>query len=550
MQAVTAASAAPMVLVRRVIGGGSDGPTAAGATGSARAPIVKAAVLHASPSAVAHIAASSLVKAVMPDLPTQAAAPARSGCVAPASVGKRVVAKPAASFKWPGCLTAATQLAWVGQACGGGRLQYIMLYAVLRASDKVASSNGTRCVLRRDPARATWTSQRFGSCGRAPSMAPSLPLAVCTTGGGASDFTAGGASNGTSAGNGSSVINSNTTGDPSSDAPVLPRALLAPGESVPPGLTRIGAVTARGVVNATAAGDLVVGVMDSGIDCSHPDISCAPGGLSWIDASDEFANDADPRVDNYGHGTHVAGIIGARNNGAGVVGVVPGLPVLPLKVIDGLGSSRTSFMLAALNWAASEGVQRGVRIINISLTLFIDPSAPWFADAFAAVCAAFARASDAGVVVTASAGNDGASITGRLPASCPSVLATTALNAKNTEPGTYSNWLAAELSADKAATVMAAPGTAILSTVPRSLVADGYLTLTGTSMASPHVAGAAAACFVSGRCRTGATGVDNIAALQQLAQQRRSTMPSSGFAGDAPTTANGRYYGLLAWVQP
>eukprot|EP00882_Tetradesmus_deserticola_P022422 GHRQ01024327.1.p2 GENE.GHRQ01024327.1~~GHRQ01024327.1.p2 ORF type:complete len:224 (+),score=43.68 GHRQ01024327.1:494-1165(+) len=136
--------------------------------------------------------------------------------------------------------------------------------------------------------------------GNSPTFARSLPNRICTATGG--NPAAGG---------------SRTT--PSSLRPVLPRTPVAASEQIPAGIARIEAANAAaGVFNTAglpASQQVAVGVVDSGVDGTHPDLNLV-GGKSWVTPSAQVAGDvANPAVDRYGHGTHVAGILGARNNG-------------------------------------------------------------------------------------------------------------------------------------------------------------------------------------------------------------------------------------------
>jgi subtilisin family serine protease len=107
-------------------------------------------------------------------------------------------------------------------------------------------------------------------------------------------------------------------------------------------------------------------------------------------------------------GTHVAGIIGAKNNGQGVVGVSPGAPIYSLKVLDAQGRGSISSVLAAVSWVATEGVKQGIRVINLSLATLVDPSnAEDYAATVDIVCSVFAEAEAAGVFVATAAGNYG-----------------------------------------------------------------------------------------------------------------------------------------------
>lgn len=97
-----------------------------------------------------------------------------------------------------------------------------------------------------------------------------------------------------------------------------------------------------------------------------------------------------------GHGTHIAGIVAAKNNGQGVVGVSPGTPVFSLKVLDSKGRGSLANMIAAVQWVIQEGVQQGIRVINLSLAAYIEPASPDYAAVYDAVCSVMQEASDAG----------------------------------------------------------------------------------------------------------------------------------------------------------
>ncbi|MBI3092592.1 MAG: S8 family serine peptidase [Candidatus Tectomicrobia bacterium] len=214
-----------------------------------------------------------------------------------------------------------------------------------------------------------------------------------------------------------------------------------------------------------------VAVIDSGIDCTHPDLNanCA-GGYDFVN------NDADPSDDN-GHGTHVAGTVAAEDDGAGVVGVAPAASLYALKVLSSSGSGSWSDVIAALQWAVDNGIQ----VTNNSYGASTDPGTT--------VRAAFDNSAAAGVLHVAAAGNNGNRRgTGNnvgWPARYASVIAVAATDANDARASFSSTGETVEL---------AAPGVAINST----LLGGGYGTASGTSMASPHVAGTAALVIAAG----------------------------------------------------
>ena len=267
-------------------------------------------------------------------------------------------------------------------------------------------------------------------------------------------------------------------------------------EQVPTGVTRIGAPAAwtRG-----HRGDGVkVAVIDTGIDFCHPDLVA-----NYLEGTNFLDSSQPPRDDN-GHGTHVAGIIAAPENGTGVVGVAPSAKLLAAKVLDASGAGSLSTVISALDWA----VQKGARVVNLSL------GAPDFLCTFGlcgagSECSAIANATASGVVVVVAAGNAADEALSSTPANCRDSVTVSALDASTDEFASFSNhsvyyW---DVDGDRAFTLndhpivdIIAPGVSVLSTMPiydvtlttTYGVSKNYGTLSGTSMATPHVAGAAA----------------------------------------------------------
>lgn len=210
-----------------------------------------------------------------------------------------------------------------------------------------------------------------------------------------------------------------------------------------------------------------VGVIDTGIDLDHPDLTVA-GNTTFVDGT-TTGND-----DN-GHGTHVAGIIGARDNSIGVVGVAPDASLYAVKVLDSKGSGYESDVIAGIQWA----VDNHMNVVNMSL------GSSSASTAFQTACD---NAYADGLVLVAAAGNSGNS-SGRgdnvnYPARYDSVIAVAATDSSN---------LRASWSSTGPAVELAAPGVSIYSTYNNGT----YATLSGTSMASPHVAGVAALVIAS-----------------------------------------------------
>ena len=232
----------------------------------------------------------------------------------------------------------------------------------------------------------------------------------------------------------------------------------------------------------TGSSSVRVAVVDTGIDNSHPDLPAvvAQSTLSTIDGNAE---------DDNGHGTHVAGTIGAlTNNGIGVAGLNWHVSLMAAKVLDAQGSGSNADVADGIKWAADNGAQ----VINLSLGGSL-PSRT--------LRNAVDYAWNKGVVLTCAAGNSGTSAQS-YPAAYPNCIAVAATN-KYDLKASFSNYGASWVD-------VAAPGVNILSTLPNSAV---YLTthygyrqngdsLDGTSMAAPHVAGLAGLIWSTGKCST------------------------------------------------
>jgi len=230
-------------------------------------------------------------------------------------------------------------------------------------------------------------------------------------------------------------------------------APVQPPQTLPWGIDRVDADLAW----ATTVGTGVkVAVVDTGIDLSHPDLKVY-GGYNAI-------YPAKTAADDNGHGTHVAGIIAALNNPIGVVGVGPQINLYSVKVLDRRGSGYVSDIIEGLDWA----IQNGIQVVNMSLGTNSDVES--FHDAVI-------RARNAGIVLVAAAGNDGAAVD--FPGAYPEVIAVAATDSANT----VASWSSRGPEVD-----LAAPGVSIFSTYKDKT----YKTLSGTSMATPHVVGAVA----------------------------------------------------------
>jgi len=253
------------------------------------------------------------------------------------------------------------------------------------------------------------------------------------------------------------------------------------------GVKRIGAGSVHDSGNKGLG--VKVAIIDSGIDYNHPDLDANfdPALLGY-----DFVNSDAYPMDDYGHGTHVAGTVAAEDNDVGVVGVAPEAALYALKVLNEDGFGNWSDIIAAVQWCVVNEMQ----VANLSLGSSRDPGGT--------VKAAFDNAEAAGVVIVAAAGNDGKP-RGKgnnviYPARYDSVIAVAATDSDNNRASWSSTGDEVEL---------AAPGVSVFSTWndsdsphdPQPVCDDAgvcYKYGSGTSMASPHVAGTAALVIATG----------------------------------------------------
>ncbi len=236
-------------------------------------------------------------------------------------------------------------------------------------------------------------------------------------------------------------------------------------------------------IHASAAWPLTEGrgvkvaVIDTGIDASHPDlVGSVDGGYSAITATE---NPADYQDDN-GHGSHVSGTIAAHRDGKGVVGVAPQARLYAVKVLDADGSGNLSDVIDGIVWAAKNHMD----VANMSLGAPVDSAAMQRA-------VRFARGS--GVVIVAAAGNSGGAV--GFPGAYEDVIAVSASD--------FNDKLASFSSRGPEVDFIA-PGVDVLSVK----MGGGFISYSGTSMASPHVAGLAA--LVVSQGYVGRNGPDGV----------------------------------------
>lgn len=201
-----------------------------------------------------------------------------------------------------------------------------------------------------------------------------------------------------------------------------------------------------------------VGIIDTGISDTHPDLLAnVKGGVNTINPRKSWNDDN-------GHGSHVAGTVAGIDNDIGVIGVGPAIDLYAIKALDRNGSGFLSDVIEGIQW----GVANGMRILNMSLGTASNIQS--FEEAVKA-------AKMAGVTLVVAAGNSGSAVD--YPAAYQEVIAVSATDQNN---------VIASFSSRGPEVDLAAPGVSILSTYKGAF----YATMSGTSMAAPHVTGAAA----------------------------------------------------------
>ncbi len=272
----------------------------------------------------------------------------------------------------------------------------------------------------------------------------------------------------------------------------------------------------------TRGGGTPVAIIDSGVAINHEDISQKVAARANF--SDKVIRPGHPEdYDAYGHGTHVAGIVAAEHNSVGVAGVCPDCTILDAKVLNDAGTGSSSGIANGINWA----VTSGAKVINMSLGQRVSNRT---------LEAAVNNAWNAGVVIVAAAGNGGTQAK-IYPGAYPNVIAVAATDNwdKKASFSTYGKWVD-----------VAAPGVSVYSTFPfyptvlseQNNRALGYDIASGTSMASPIVAAAAALSWSSHGEATNADVRESIEAT------------ADDIGNNGTFWAHGRVnaYGAVTWV--
>jgi subtilisin len=331
-------------------------------------------------------------------------------------------------------------------------------------------------------------------------------------------------------------------------------------DTVPTGVARIennADLDSDLLAQATTSG-VNVAVLDTGIDSSHPDLEVA-GGVNCT--SDKLDATSDPA----GHGTSVAGIIGALQNGVGIVGVAPDARLWSVRVLKKNGTGSISGVICGLDWVTATRTDadptNDIAVANLSLTAKGTDDGACGGVNKDALHAAVCRATASGVALVAAAGNASTDLARYLPAAYDEVVAVTAMTDLDglegglaSTTGTcvpskdsdrvaddsalyFSNF--ATLALDEAHTI-AAPGTCITSTRP----GGGYGVGSGTSFAAAHATGVIARCFAGGAC-DGLSPAAVTADLVGTVTTYNQNDPAYGFAGDPLHPAAGKHFGYL-----
>ena len=317
----------------------------------------------------------------------------------------------------------------------------------------------------------------------------------------------------------------------------------------------------QGTTSSAASGDgtgdvpINIAVLDSGVQPRHPDLNVAGS----VDCTGH-----NQLRDLFGHGTFVAGVIGAKDNGIGTVGIVPGARIWSVRVLNRNNFGMDSWLLCAIEWVTSTRTDadptNDIAVANMSL------GGPGADDHHCgqvnddpihqAICASVA----AGVTYVAAAGNQAQDFSRSFPASYQEVLTATGMadddglaggfgpnldalactaggTQRDDAPAVFSNFT--REASDRSHTV-AAPSVCIRATYKDSQ----YAVWSGTSFASPLVTGTVALCIYYGPC-TNMTPAQIVHQIVHDAQAFGHQNPDYGFRGDPRHSYTHRYYGYL-----
>ena len=349
------------------------------------------------------------------------------------------------------------------------------------------------------------------------------------------------------------------------DAPLVAAAptpgTCPPACALPTGVNRIdGELSSTASGNGSGTVDVDVAILDSGVDASQAELNVA-GGVNCT--GDDLGTTVDPG--KIPHGTFAGGIIGAKDDGSGIVGIAPGARLWSVRVIEPKkGTGLLSWFICGVDWVTATKTDsdpgNDIEVANMSL------GGPGADDGncgnsngdplHVAICASVA----AGVHYVVSAGNEAVDVADKRPAAYDEVLNVTSmtdfdglLGGLGPKPKSPPSWSCghgsddgatsfsnfASLPADRAHTI-AAPGDCIYSTG----IGSDYLVRSGTSFAAPHVSGVVALCVAAGPC-AGLSPAQVVAKIVADAAAYNSANPGYGFQGDPLRPIAGKYYGNL-----
>jgi subtilisin len=325
------------------------------------------------------------------------------------------------------------------------------------------------------------------------------------------------------------------------------RKVHAFAQTLPTGINRIEG-DASSQLSGNGSGSVnnpSVAIIDTGIDLDHPDLNVLGGKNCQSGSSYDDGN---------GHGTHVAGTVAAKDDSNGVVGMAPGAPLYAVRVLNNSGSGSWSAIICGINWVTANAGGLNIKVANMSLGGSGSDDGNCGNSNNDALHKAVCRSVVSGTTYVVAAGNSNKNLSGFVPAAYNEVLTVTAMADFDGQPGggaaatcrsdvdetpaDFSNFTRVDNSTDVNHTI-AAPGVCIRSTWK----GGGYKTISGTSMASPHVAGTAALCIATGKCSDSPSTIMN-----KLRSDAAAQPASYGFTGDPNSPINTRYYGHLTYV--